>query len=75
MRARDCTTCLYDAYGFSKNTGIKNCRTIIGICGYSNNLQGWTPINDNDGFDPDRYIPQPTVMSDEKDYMDFGGVI
>jgi len=62
---------------YSHENGAKeNCFGVVGLCRVSDGSPKWKPINDDDdGFDPDRYIPQPTVMIDEKDYMDFEGAI
>lgn len=73
MTPRKCSTCIYDALGFD-NSGWKKCKYIIGTCSLGNNFQGWKPIDDDEGFDPEPYMQKPTVMEDEKEYIDFGEV-
>jgi hypothetical protein len=64
---KSCDTCK-----FSVVNGHKNCYLTVGRC---TDYVKWQPLVDNEGFDPTPYLQQPTVMPEEKGYMDFEGVI
>jgi L-serine deaminase len=63
-----CSTCRYNRI----NGATVGCYYVVGVCTRSGK---WAPVIDMEGFNPELYMQQPTVMPEEKGYMDFDGVV
>jgi len=64
---RSCSTCKYNNLGYDSR-GVKKCKGVIGTCERYNK---WTPIEDDgDELCIEKYILKPTVMPEEKSYID-----